>query len=148
MLPSARRRILERVPDRAALYGKVRLFDVVAEVLRVSGLFPEQSENFRLGVGVAVNRPIFVDLQFPIVHAIGITVAPLAPLAPPHNVPPFIDEVSFGHNARCGRVSEDAIGHREYRRSYFSRMRKQNPVPDAVRGASFHARNRLSAAGH
>jgi len=49
-------------------------------------LIPEQFENFGVGVDVAVDRQIFVDSQFPIVHAIGITVAL------PHNVPPFIEK--------------------------------------------------------
>ncbi len=78
--------MLERVPDSAALHGKVRLCDVIAEVLRVPSLIPEQFENFGVGVDVAVDRQIFVDSQFPIVHAIGITVAL------PHNVPPFIEK--------------------------------------------------------
>src|SRR5207249_1651236 len=51
-----------------------------------ASLIPEQFENFGVGVDVAVDRQIFVDSQFPIVHAIGITVAL------PHNVPPFIEK--------------------------------------------------------
>src|SRR5215831_9302482 len=52
-----------------------------------------------------MNRKISVDLQFPVIDAIGIAVTP------PDDVPSFIDEVSFCDNSRRRGVCKDPIGH-------------------------------------